>query len=71
MTGRGDNVDTSKAIILNTGDLPFAGRLQASLMLGDLIAAGARWARGHLVSHFAARARHVSSDQPPEPCGAL
>jgi hypothetical protein len=70
MTGCRDKLDARQAIALNTQAMPLAGRMQTSLMLGDLVVAGAQWARAHVNSHFAARAGNVSAKRPPEPCGA-
>ncbi len=70
MTGRRDNQDTTQAIALNTEAMPLAGRLQTSLMLGDLFVAGVKRARAQVSSHFAARAGTVTAKRPPEPCGA-
>ncbi len=70
MTGHRDKPNATQAIALSTEAMPLAGRLQTSLMLGDLFVAGAKWAQAHVRSHFAARADTVSAERPPEPCGA-
>ena len=69
MTGRRDTLDATQAIVLDAKALPLAGRLEMSLLLGDLVAAAARWAHAHISSHAAVRANNVSK-RPPEPCGA-
>ena len=71
MTGRRDHAETATTNALNTAHMPLAGRLQTSLVLGDLVAAGARWAHGRLKTWLAARAGGVTADGPSATCGAF
>lgn len=69
MTGHRDKLDATQTKDLNTEAMPLAGRLQTSLMLGDLFVAAIKWAHACVKSHFATRADAVSAERPPEPCG--
>ena len=71
MTGRRDHTENATTTTLNTADMPLADRMQPSLVLGDLVAEGAKWAHGRLKSWFAGRADGVTAERPSATCGAF
>ena len=72
MTRGGNKGTTWQTVELDTAAMPLAGRMQRSLVLGDLAVLAARWAHGQFASHVAARAERAVVEQPTEPCcGAL
>ena len=70
MTGRRDHAETVTTNALNTAEMPLADRLQTSLVLGDLVAEGVKWAHGRLKTWMAGRADGVTADRPSATCGA-
>lgn len=71
MTGRRDHAENANTNTLNTAEMPLAGRMQTSLVLGDLVAEGAKWAHGCLKSWLAGRANGVAAERPSATCGAF